>query len=148
MTSTNTETARDSNTNQIKVFQAVSADQVECSCIARVDFVRELIESSGPVASLAETTATLINYRKSTIDQEDFGSTVNYWRLPWTKSVRGDYPVQKLVTAVDWILCGDCPCSEAGDCPGIKLVRGDCRVQKSTAGDCPVQVNVLVEGET
>ena len=35
--------------------------------------------------------------------QEDSRSTVNNWRLPWIKSVRGDYPVQNLVTAVVWI---------------------------------------------
>ena len=42
LTSNNTETARDSNTNQYKVFCAISAGQVENSCMISGCFVREI----------------------------------------------------------------------------------------------------------
>ena len=44
-----------------------------------------------------------IENNKPTIDLEDLRSSVNNWRLPWIKSVRVDYPVQNLVTAMVWI---------------------------------------------
>ena len=136
-----------STTNPNVFFANIVADQVESSSSTLGEFVREFNRIQRSCSHPSRDLATLINYRKSTIDQEDFGSTVNYWRLPWIKSVRGDYPVQKLVTAVDWILRGDCPCSEAGDCPGIKLVRGDCPVQ-SQHPETALSKSTLVGGET